>query len=99
MNETLDRAIVKLKEGSRYLGKFKAAFGTEEITSERIGLALEQFLLTLVSQDSKFDRAARKLVELSEKEKRGLQLFVTENDPGIGRSDRAAEPTPVASQW
>jgi cytochrome c peroxidase len=49
-----------------------------------MALALEQFLLTLVSQDSRFDRAARKLTTLTAEEQRGLQLFVTEHDPARG---------------
>jgi cytochrome c peroxidase len=41
-------------------------------------------LLTLISQESRFDQAARKVAELTESEKRGLQLFVTEFDPKRG---------------
>jgi cytochrome c peroxidase len=63
---------------------FAKAFGSAEITTDRIAKALEQFLLTLVSQESRFDRAARKVGELTESEKRGLQLFVTEFDPKRG---------------
>lgn len=81
MNETLDRVVAKLSEEK---AAFTVAFGTPEITPDRIARALEQFLLTLVSQDSRFDRAARKVAELSEEEKRGLQLFVTEHDPARG---------------
>jgi cytochrome c peroxidase len=84
MNESLDRVITKLAEDGEYRKEFQAAFGSEAITNERIALALEQFLLTLVSQESKFDRAARKLARLSEQEQRGLQLFVTEHDPARG---------------
>jgi cytochrome c peroxidase len=84
MNETLDRAVAKLQSDGRYRTEFQAAFGTEGITSGRLALALEQFLLTLVSQDSRFDRAARKLDSLTAQEQRGLQLFVTEHDPARG---------------
>ncbi|MFN7562660.1 MAG: MbnP family protein [Prosthecobacter sp.] len=81
MNETLPSVIAKLQnEGEA----FQKAFGTPEITADRLAAALEQFLLTLVSQDSKYDRAARKVAELNESEKRGLQLFVTEFDPKRG---------------
>src|SRR6185503_4060352 len=45
---------------------------------------LEQYLLTLISQESKFDRSARKLAQLTPQEQRGLQLFVTEHDPARG---------------
>jgi cytochrome c peroxidase len=84
MNETLERVAEKLKADRDYATQFKAAFGTTDISSERIALAMEQFLLTLVSQESKFDRAARKLTTLTPQEQRGLQLFVTEHDPARG---------------
>ncbi len=84
MNETLSRVVVKLSAEHDYRTQFKAAFGTVGITSERMSLALEQFLLTQISQESKFDRAARKVTELTSQEQRGLQLFVTEHDPRRG---------------
>ena len=88
MNERLDRVVGKLAADSEYPALFAAAFGrvgdAENITPARIGLALEQFVLTLVSQDSKFDRAARRVDTLTEQEKLGLQLFITEHDPRMG---------------
>ncbi len=84
MNETLERVVTKLGADETYPGQFQAAFGTAGISSERMARALEQFLLTLVSQESKFDRAARKLETLTPQEQRGLQLFVTEHDPARG---------------
>ncbi len=89
MNETLPNVVAKLAADDGAAEEFKAAFGTPEISAERIAKALEQFLLTLVSQESRFDRAVRKLTTLSESEKRGLQLFVTEFDPK--RSLRGAD--------
>ena len=84
MNETLDHAIAKLEADRQYPAQFKAAFGTAGITTNRMALALEQFLLTLLSQESKFDRAARKLAQLTPQEQQGLQLFITEYDPARG---------------
>jgi cytochrome c peroxidase len=84
MNEQLERVVAKLQGDSEYPAQFRGAFGSPGVTPERIALALEQFLLTLVSQESKFDRAARKLVRLSPQEQRGLELFITENDPARG---------------
>ena len=84
MNEKLNAVVGKLGADRDYPRQFEAAFGTTNITSARMALALEQFLLTLVSQESKFDRAARKLDKLTAQEQRGLQLFVTENDPARG---------------
>ena len=57
MDEKLSRIPAKLCALPGYDAAFKAAFGTEEITAQRLGLALEAFLLTLVSTDSKFDQA------------------------------------------
>jgi cytochrome c peroxidase len=84
MNETLERVVAKLSEDQGMGSDFQKAFGSSEITAERIAKALEQFLITLVSQESRFDKAVRKVAELSEEEKRGLQLFVTEYDPKRG---------------
>ncbi|OYW26780.1 MAG: hypothetical protein B7Z47_07280, partial [Chthoniobacter sp. 12-60-6] len=84
MNETMPQVIAKLSADADCARAFEQAFGSKEITAERIAKALEQFLLTLVSQESRFDRAARKVAELTESEKRGLQLFVTEFDPKRG---------------
>lgn len=75
--ELVDR--LKLEEG--YADQFAKAFGTPGVSAERIGIALEAFVMTLTSFDSKFDRAMRGQTQLSEQEKRGFQLFVTEYDP------------------
>jgi cytochrome c peroxidase len=84
MNETLPNVVAKLSADKDCETCFAKAFGSREITPERIAKALEQFLLTFISQESRFDRAARKVAELTESEKRGLQLFVTEFDPKRG---------------
>ena len=55
------------------------------ITPERIGLALEQFLLTQVSADSKFDSALRGAATLTEEEQHGFDLFLMEYDPARGK--------------
>ena len=60
---------------------FARAFGTPEITADRIARALEQFLLTQVSHDSKFDRVLAGTAKFTEGEQRGFELFHTEYDP------------------
>jgi cytochrome c peroxidase len=84
MGESLENVVAKLEEDTSYGKAFGDAFGSPGISSDRLALALEQFLLTLVSQDSKFDRAVRKLESFTAEEKRGLELFVTEFDPARG---------------
>jgi cytochrome c peroxidase len=60
---------------------FAAAFGDDAITIARIGLALEQFLLTEISADSRFDQALRGKAKLTDEEQHGFELFNTEFDP------------------
>jgi cytochrome c peroxidase len=81
MDETLDRVTAKLAAKEGYPSLFTAAFGAPEITAEKIGLALENFLLTLTSYDAKFDRAMRGQAVLNDDERRGFELFMTEYDP------------------
>ncbi len=68
-----------------YATLFTRAFGTAEITAERVGLALEQFLLTLTSHDAKFDRVMRGEAKFTAEEQRGFELFHTEHDPRRGQ--------------
>jgi len=81
MNETLEHVVEKIADRKN---DFKAAFGTDTITCEHIAKALEQYLLTLISQESRFDQTVRKVAKMTEEEKLGLQLFVTEFDPARG---------------
>lgn len=84
MNETPENVAEKLSKDPVYQKLFHEAFGTSGVTVSRMALALEQFLLTKISQQSRFDLALQKLGDLTESEKRGLQLFVTEHDPARG---------------
>jgi cytochrome c peroxidase len=57
------------------------AFGSEEITDEKMSLAMEQFMLSIVSYDSKYDKYLAGEVQLTESEERGRILFETEYNP------------------
>jgi cytochrome c peroxidase len=85
MDEKLDRVVVKLAANAEYPSLFSAAFGAPEITSEKIGLAIENFLLTLTAFDSKFDRAMGGKATLTAEEQRGFELFMTEYEPRTGQ--------------
>ncbi len=52
----------KLQKLAYYPPLFEAAFGSREVTSDRIAKALAQFLRSMASLDSKFDRAAARVV-------------------------------------
>ena len=61
-----------------YKEMFKKAFGSEEVTAERISKAIAQFVRTLISSDSKFDRYLRGEIQLTVAELNGFVLFTTE---------------------
>ena len=85
MNETLDHVTAKLAANPVYPPLFAKAFGKPEITAEKIGLAIELFVLTLTATDARFDRALRGEAVLSDAEKRGFELFMTEFEPRTGQ--------------
>ncbi|MCF0201093.1 MAG: c-type cytochrome [Bacteroidales bacterium] len=71
--------IVKfLQETDDYPILFKKAFGSDRITFVNIERAIAQFLRSMVSADSKFDRYLRGEEQLSQDELNGYLLFVTE---------------------
>ncbi len=78
MDETLENVVNKLSESQDYKDQFMRAFGSEEITSEKISLALEQFMNSIVSANSKYDQYLAGNYDLTESEARGLKLFNTE---------------------
>lgn len=55
MGLTLEELESKLKNDDYYTVLFTRAFGDEEITSERVSLALAQFVRSMVSYQSKYD--------------------------------------------
>lgn len=81
MNETLPNVVTKLTAKKTYRDQFTRVFGDENITSERISLALEQFMLSLVSGNAKFDKVKKGNASFTAEEERGRMLFFTEFDP------------------
>jgi cytochrome c peroxidase len=88
MHESLQNAVAKLQQTTLYPDLFGKAFGSDVVTTERMAKALEQFVLSLQSTDSKFDRFRINPVlnPLSAEETRGFNLFMREfSPPGSGR--------------
>jgi cytochrome c peroxidase len=81
MNASLEEAMAKLEAMSKYRDQFMRAFGTEEVTEERMAKALEQFLLTLISNQSRYDQWLLGEASLTLSEDRGRALFFDEFDP------------------
>ena len=63
---------------SGYPELFKKAFGSDRVTVKNMGRAIAQFVRTLVSSNSKFDRFMLGEVQLTGAERNGYVLFMTE---------------------
>jgi len=57
---------------------FKKAFGSEDVTIDRMGKAIAQFIRTFISADSRFDQYLRGETQLTPSELNGYVLFITE---------------------
>ena len=76
MDEKGGNVLEKLRKSSDYPAMFKRAYGSEEITSAKFLKALSQFMLTLVSADSRYDKFVRNEGEtLTTDESAGLTIF------------------------
>lgn len=75
MHETLENLVIKLKRTEKYPNLFQQAFGTKKITGQLTLKALSQFVVQLVSANSKYDKVTRGEVKFSEMEQKGYELF------------------------
>ncbi len=75
MGETIESVIQKLKRDTAYLRLFKAAFGDETVNTQRMGKAISQFVLMLVSSNSKYDKVMRKEDTFNLPQKLGYEIF------------------------
>lgn len=75
MNETLENVVAKLQNSKKYPELFNDAFGTKKISGQLILKAITQFVVSLVSVNSKYDKVIRKEEKFSEMEQKGYDLF------------------------
>ncbi|MCD6059725.1 MAG: hypothetical protein K0S16_36 [Moraxellaceae bacterium] len=76
MNMPLPRMITTLSALTGYQAQFRAAFGSEEVSAEKVAQAIAAFERTLVSSNSAFDRyQAGDRNAMSPEAVRGLALF------------------------
>ncbi len=78
MNSDTLKAVHAIQNIPGYKPLFKKAFGTEDVTIDRMGKAIAQFVRTFISADSRFDRYLRGETQLTPSELNGYVLFVTE---------------------
>jgi cytochrome c peroxidase len=77
MNESILNVVKKLQANKLYPKLFKRAYGDSVITGEHVLKSLSQFMLTLISCNSKYDSVMRKQARFNEKEQKGYELFKT----------------------
>lgn len=77
MGETVGNVISKLKNDDAYPKAFAEAFDDGEINSENLFKALSQFMVMMISGDSKYDKMIREEegVKFSDNEQAGYALF------------------------
>lgn len=76
MNTTWPEVEAKLNADADYLIEFKQAYNIDYIDSVHVTKAIAQFIRTLISGNSKFDRFYNQQVEqLTDQELRGLTLY------------------------
>lgn len=75
MDEKIERLVHKLQTSNIYPPLFKKAFNDSTITGEHILKAIAQFLVSLVSANSKYDSVMRKQTSFTAAESNGYRLF------------------------
>ncbi len=78
MHETWPNAISKLELDAKYPLLFEKAFGTSDVTKERIGRAIAQFERRMVSANSKYDRFRKGEEAFTDLESEGYAIFNNE---------------------
>jgi cytochrome c peroxidase len=74
LNLKWEIVVKRISRSSFYKKKFRAAFGKSTIDSTLIARSLAQFLRTLISSNSKYDKALRKEASLSPDELEGYEI-------------------------
>ncbi len=75
MAENVDSVLLKLRKDSSYVSMFKSAFGSTLINSQRMLKAIAQFVGSIVSANSKYDKVKRGEDSFNSAEARGYELF------------------------
>lgn len=75
MNETIANVVVKLQNSQKYKDLFKKAFGSQEVTSQKMLKAMAQYLVMIVSDQTKYDDVRRGKATFTAQEQQGYALF------------------------
>lgn len=75
MDEKIETVILKLNQSKKYKTLFYGAFGDSIATGEKTLKSISQFMLTLISANSKYDLVKQRKAKFTAQEKNGYKLF------------------------
>jgi len=75
MGSSINEVVEKLNTSEKYRKLFYKAYGDNTATGEKTLKAISQFMLTLVSANSKYDKVMRRESNFTEQEANGYLLF------------------------
>ncbi len=75
MDEKIENVILKLNQSKKYKTLFYGAFGDSIATGEKTLKSISQFMLTLISANSKYDLVKQRKAKFTAQEKNGYKLF------------------------
>lgn len=75
MGADLDEIVTYLENEPEYKEHFELVFAEEQIQSAHVSRAISQYVRSLISQDSKYDRWKRNEVVFNDLELKGYQLY------------------------
>lgn len=76
MNETMVNVVAKLSASGKYKQLFTKAYGDDMVNSQRIFKAIAQFMGTMYSYNSKYDKVKEGKESFTAQEQAGYNLFV-----------------------
>lgn len=75
MGETMSNVLLKLNRNQIYKQLFYQAYGDSQINTERTLKSISQFLLSLISSNSKYDSMLLGKIQFNTQEQNGYRLF------------------------
>lgn len=75
LGKDLDVLVGKIENTSFYPALFETAFGNAEVTAEKISMALAQFVRSMISFETKYDKVLQGEASFTLSEERGHMLF------------------------
>ena len=76
MDETLPNVVQKIAASAKYKDLFRKAYGDDTVTTQRMFKAIAQFMGTMYSYSSKYDKVKNRTAEFTAQEQSGYSIFI-----------------------